>query len=282
MFEGVMDFAPGEHYDRFDPSMELAPDHLRGLELEVEGSRRRIDDFYLPLLQAITPAPRRVLDCGCGNGVSVDTLASHGYDAWGNDLSELRAWQWRERRNPERLVIANGLHLPFPDAYFDTVISSGVIEHIGVDESAIPRYSVRPRANRDEQRVEFVRELGRVLAPGGALFIDAPNGAFPIDFWHGDRAGQPRAHSLREGFLPTFAELQRISEAALPGSTIDALSPYKRLQFRQASQHAHGRLLSSATNLLFRAMTWSPLRWVARTPVNPFLVVRIVKPPLSR
>ena len=275
---GIVDFAPDEHYDRFTPSDQLTEEHLRGLELEIEGSRRRIEDFYLPLIRRTKPDARRVLDCGCGNGVSVDTLAWHGYDAWGNDLSELRAWQWRERSHPDRLVVANALRLPFPDGYFEVVISSGVIEHIGVEESSVPRYSVRALPDRDARRAAFLRELGRVLAPGGQLFIDCPNGAFPIDFWHGDAAGGPRFHSTREPFLPRYREIERAADGAIPGARVSALSPYKRLQFKQAGRHLHGRLLAPLGSLLFRTMTLPPLRWLAATALNPFLVVRIERP----
>ena len=65
------------------------------------GAVSRIQGFYLPLLRRLArergPAlPLRVLDCGCGNGLSVDLLNEAGLDAWGNDLSKLRRWQWRE------------------------------------------------------------------------------------------------------------------------------------------------------------------------------------------
>jgi len=272
---GIIDFAPGEHYDRFAPTDEVSEEHRRGLELEIEGSRRRILDYYLPLIRSVAPGARRVLDCGCGNGVSVETLLAHGYDAWGNDLSELRAWQWRQSPIPDRLVVANALTLPFPDASFDVVISSGVIEHIGVEEMAVPRYSVRALPDRDERRLAFIRELGRVLAPGGELFLDCPNGAFPIDFWHGDATGGARWHSTREPFLPRYAEIRALAREAFPGARVSALSPYRRLQFKQASRHLHGRLLAPLGNVLFRAMTLPPLRWLAKSAINPFLVVRI-------
>jgi SAM-dependent methyltransferase len=287
--DGIADFEPDGHYDRFDPSDQLSDEHLCGLELEIEGSRRRIDDFYLPLIRETSPNATRVLDCGCGNGISVETLRRHGYDAWGNDLSELRAWQWRQPPGVEqasglpsgsphgRLHIANALRLPFPDGSFHVVIASGVIEHIGVEESSLPRYSVRALRDRDAQRVKFLEELGRVVTPGGEIFIDCPNGAFPVDFWHGDAPGRPRFHWPGERFLPRYAEIRRAAEQALPGSRVRALSPRGRLQFRQAGEHLHGRLLAGPASLLFGAMNVRPLRWLATTAVNPFLVVRISK-----
>ena len=266
---GIIDFAPNAHYDRFTGTETLTDEHLRGLEIEIEGSRSRIIDYYTPMLRRGS----RVLDCGCGNGISVETLAADGFDTWGIDLSELRAWQWRERGVRDRLMIADALHLPFPDGFFDAVISSGVIEHIGVEEVAIPRYAVRPLADRDERRIAFLREIARVLAPGGTIFIDCPNGAFPIDFWHGGI----RVHSVREGFLPSFADVRRLANIALPDARVEALSPYRRLQFRQAGRHLIGRIAAPAVDVFFRLMTWRPFRFLAGTPLNPFLVVRITR-----
>jgi len=263
---GIADFSRGAYYDRFTPTDTSLERDREGWAMEVEGARRRIVDFYEPLLRA--EGARRVLDSGCGNGVSVDLLAERGYDAWGNDLSQLRQFQWRERRERERLVVASSLRLPFPDAYFDAVISSGVIEHIGVAESAVPRYSVAPLPDRDAQRAAFLAELFRVTRPGGVVFLDCPNGAFPIDFWHGDRPGAARRHSTHEGFLPMFAEIRALVP---PGTRVDALSPYKRLQFHQARRHWYGRILGPFANAFFALMP----RFIARTALNPFLVVRV-------
>jgi SAM-dependent methyltransferase len=273
--DGIADFAEGRYYDDFNPGMTLAPDHLEGLRLESEGALRRMRDYYIPL---ITEPHARVLDCGCGNGISVDVLCDAGFDAWGNDLSALRKWQWRGRRRRDRLAVASALALPFPDGYFDVVISSGVIEHIGVEETATPRYAVGPLANRDGLRREFFRELTRVLRPGGVLFIDCPNGRFPIDFWHSDAPGHPRFHSPREPFLPSFREIEEHVRALFPDAEVSALSPHRRLQFHQASAHWYGRLLERPAAAFLKLMGRGVFRILASSPLNPFLVVRVVKP----
>lgn len=270
---GIADFSGGHYYDQFDPSDQLSASHLEGLEQEIDGSRRRIEDYYGPLLRS--EGAGRVLDSGCGNGISVDILSDLGFEAWGNDLSALRKWQWRERRWRERLVVASSLSLPFANGYFDAVIASGVIEHIGVEEIGVPRYSVRPCADKEIQRAAFVRELLRVLAPDGVLILDAPNGRFPIDFWHADAPGRPRWHRLNEGFLPSFAEVRRYVNAVAPRARVNTLSPYRRLQFHQTSRHWYGRLFAPAMERFFRAMRHAPFRWLARSPLNPFLVIRV-------
>jgi len=84
----IADFAGGAYYDNFNDPSALSREHIRGLELEKEGATTRIAAYYLPLCSG-----RRVLDAGCGNGISVDLLHSAGYEAWGVDLSLLRRWQ---------------------------------------------------------------------------------------------------------------------------------------------------------------------------------------------
>jgi SAM-dependent methyltransferase len=271
--DDIADFAEGNYYDHFDPAMDLRAGHAEGLELELEGTRRRIVDFYAPMI----PARSRVLDCGCGNGLSVDLLNEAGFDAWGNDLSALRKWQWRERQRRDRLVVASAFSLPFPDDYFDVIVSSGVIEHLGVEETGVPRYSVRSLPNRDEVRVAFFRELSRVLTPGGRLFVDCPNRLFPIDFWHADVPGRPRFHSIREPFLPSYGELRRYALAALPEASIEPISPYRRLQFRQVSRHWYGRVFARPADLFLKLMTHRAFGFLSSGFLNPFLVVKITK-----
>jgi SAM-dependent methyltransferase len=269
----IADFAGGAYYDNFTDPSELAPEHVRGLELEIDGATTRIAAYYLPLIAS--SAHGRVLDAGCGNGISVDLLQSAGYEAWGVDLSLLRRWQWRERAHRDHLAVANGMKLPFADAFFQCVLSSGVIEHVGVEEHVSEKYTVTMLPDRDAQRRAFLAELLRVLAPGGTLYLDAPNGAFPIDFWHNRKAGQARVHSTREGFLPTFAEIRSLLREIDPRVSAEAVSPNGRLAFRQAGQHWYGRMLTPPMRLLFRMMDYVPV--LSRSPLNPFLVVRVTK-----
>src|SRR6058998_1366493 len=89
----IADFAGGAYYDNFTDASALSPEHLRGLELEKDGATTRIAAYYLPRIASVLcgggrprpPVPRRagapattqglharVLDAGCGNGISVD------------------------------------------------------------------------------------------------------------------------------------------------------------------------------------------------------------------
>ena len=278
--DGVADFSGGIWFDEFGGPGELSVAQRLGLENEVAGTVARVRDFYGPLLAKSRDAgrPLRVLDSGCGNGLSIDLLADLGVEAWGNDLSRLRRWQWRERRQRERLVIADTRRLPFPDAYFDAVISSGVIEHIGVTERGGVEYAVVPLPDRDGARVEFLRELLRVTAAAGTLYLDCPNGAFPIDFWHGVRPGGARLHSPAEGFLPTAAEIRGYL-GAIGDYRARPLSPHRRLRMKQVGRHWFGRLFRLPVAALLALMRVPGFRWLAGGPLNPYLVLRIEKEP---
>jgi SAM-dependent methyltransferase len=171
--------------------------------------------------------------------------------------------------------VADGGRLPFPDEYFDCVISSGVLEHIGVEEHGGTTYSVQPKNDRDVERARFVAELLRVTRPSGRLWLDFPNGAFPIDFWHGTDAGGARWHSLSEGFLPTVKEIRSLVRQTSPRARVQSISPSDRLRFQQVSRHPAGRLLSPFMRLFLKSMTWPGFRWLAGSPFNPYLVIQI-------
>ncbi len=281
---GVADFSGGRYYDNFVPGQALPEEHLEGLEEEVSGAVSRIQGFYLPLLRkrirrpAAEGNPLRVLDCGCGNGVTVDLLNEAGFATWGNDSSALRKWQWEERKNRQRLVVAEGPRLPFPDGHFDAVISSGVLEHVGVTEIGGERYSVAPRADRDAERQRFLSELLRVVRPRGRVWIDAPNGASPIDFWHGTTESMPvRWHGRREGFLPTVSEVRRYLAAIGPDCTIRILGPHRRLRFKRIRKYWYGRAFNIPARLFLWGLSLPVARILAGTWINPYLVLEITR-----
>ena len=269
--DDVADFAEGKYYDDFPGPEALAPEALRGLANEREGAR--IEDYYLSKLRALGAS--RILDSGCGNGESVDLLHRLGFDAWGHDLSALRKWQWRTQARRDRLVVADGNALPFPDGFFDAVIASGVLEHIGVAELGGDRYSVTPLSDRDEKRRGYVAELLRVLSRSGSLLLDFPNGAFPIDFWHGTKAGGARWHSTSEGFLPTVAGIRSLCAGLDRSLSVTPLSPHRRLRFNQVGGHWYGRLFRMPMKAFYRLMSVPAFGFLAATRLNPYLVLEI-------
>ena len=273
--DGIVDFAEGRYFEDHPDPNALSEDVRRGMANENEG--RRIEDYYLPALREA--GARTVLDSGCGNGEAVDVLLGAGFDAWGHDLSAFRKWQWRSRTHRQRLVVADGLNLPFPSGVFDAVISSGVLEHVGVSERGGPGiYEVSPLPDRDERRRAFLAGLVRVLAPGGTLYLDFPNGAFPIDFWHGPTAGGARWHSPVEGFLPTVRDIRRLAERLGPPLLVSVRSPHRRLRFNQVGAHWYGRLFRAPMAGFYALTAVRGFTWLAATALNPYLTLSLRRP----
>jgi SAM-dependent methyltransferase len=111
--------------------------------------------FVAPLLgrAAGRRADLRILDCGCGTGNNLRMLRAYGR-ATGIDLTF--SGLAYARRQGERLVArASALSLPFSSDTFDLVTSFDVIY-----------------AFDDERAAEALREMRRVLRPGGHLVLN--------------------------------------------------------------------------------------------------------------
>lgn len=111
--------------------------------------------FVAPMLaEAAAPdGAAMLLDCGCGTGHNLALLRRHGR-AVGIDLT----WTGLAfaRAHGERAVArASATRLPFADARFDVVTSFDVIYALGDDDEAAA-----------------LREMARVLRPGGHLVIN--------------------------------------------------------------------------------------------------------------
>ena len=115
----------------------------------------------------------KVLDFGCGIGRTVSALMLRGYDAYGVDVGEW--WgrdndaYWHDSPLPpahirDRLsaVSESDYRLPYPDRYFDLIISSQVFEHVF-------------------NYVDVFRELGRVVKPGGLSVHVFPGPGSPME-----------------------------------------------------------------------------------------------------
>jgi 2-polyprenyl-3-methyl-5-hydroxy-6-metoxy-1,4-benzoquinol methylase len=102
-----------------------------------------------------------VLDIGCGHGYGSLRLATAGFQVTGADLNPERIASARARLAHEALGfrVLNGCDLKLEDASCDYVTSFETLEH--VDDPA-----------------QFLRELHRVLKPGGLLFLSTPQNCF--------------------------------------------------------------------------------------------------------
>jgi len=128
-------------YDRVNPFVWTESMRARALELFDVGP----DD--------------RVLDVGCGTGFATEGLLEYTDDVHGIDQSPHqleKAYETFGRHGPVRFYLGDAERLPFEDGAFDAVWSSGSIE-----------YWPDP--------VATLRDLRRVVAPGGPVLVVGPN-----------------------------------------------------------------------------------------------------------
>jgi SAM-dependent methyltransferase len=116
--------------------------------------RRRL--FLRLLEQRFPPAARRIelLDFGCGTGAFLEDLDRFGAVSAVDGDPNAVAFCHARGRSEVRLV-PPGAPLPFPDRAFDLVTTLDVVEHVEDDVGAL-------------------RELRRVLRPGGLLLVAVP------------------------------------------------------------------------------------------------------------
>ncbi len=123
--------------------------------------RRRI----LTICEYLDPAPGDlILDAGCGEGfVAIVLQHVYGCRVVGLDADrEILSLGLSRKKGGggNSWLVGDATKLPFDEAVFDGVVCSEVLEHLDDDFAA-------------------VRELGRVLKPGGALAVTVPCSGYP-------------------------------------------------------------------------------------------------------
>lgn len=112
--------------------------------------------FYQKYAETLAECARdgKALDVGCGVGQVLDRVRQTGVDVVGVDVSETNLKRARERH--DQVLFYDGLRLPFKPESFDAVGALNVLEHVEEPES-------------------FIKEMIRVLRPGGRLVLSSPN-----------------------------------------------------------------------------------------------------------
>jgi SAM-dependent methyltransferase len=158
----------------------------------------------------------RVLDLGCGAGRNALFLAREGFETWGVDLSAAAIAETRRRAAAEglevRAEVASIEAIAFPDAFFDAVVSYGVLCYAPLDDVA-----------------RAIERVAEVLVPGGRFFcMTRADGDWRRGF--GEPAG-PCRWRLR-GLESTPAEAEEGMEMTLldEGTLRELLAPFSRIE----------------------------------------------------
>jgi SAM-dependent methyltransferase len=118
-------------------------------------------DIALETLRAI-PNYRtlKLIELGCGDGRMIEALAAEGCSVKGTTYLARERDHIRSREYPDHLSIDSGIDLtaslPYEANSFDAVLCMEVIEHL-------------------ECHSVIIREIGRVLRPGGLMIMSFPN-----------------------------------------------------------------------------------------------------------
>ena len=137
------------------------------------------------------PAPQRVLDVGCGWGVTLDHLERAGHHVTGMDIG--RAGLEKLDKPDRRLILGDIERGPIPQTArgaFDVVLALDVLEHLDDDMGAL-------------------RNLASLARPGGLVVVTVP--ARP-DLWSEfDDIQRHKRRYLKHGLEKLFAQ-------AIPGA----------------------------------------------------------------
>lgn len=104
------------------------------------------------------PLNRPILDLGCGEGLFAKLVFSEPIDT-GLDPNPKELEKARENGGYKELMLCEGASIPKGNASYNTVISNSVLEHI-------------------ENLEPVLKEVHRVLAPGGRFYFTVPSELF--------------------------------------------------------------------------------------------------------
>lgn len=172
-------------------------------------------DIYLfdQLLRGRIAPGMRIVDAGCGGGRNLVYFFRNGYDIFGVDadpgaIASVRAIAARLAPHlPESNFRVEPVEqMTFPDAFADVVLGSAVLHF----------------ARDDEQFAAMLRQMWRVLKPGGMLFCRL---ASDIGMESRVRKLEGRRHLLPDGSERYLVDQQLLLEltSSLGGTLLDPL-----------------------------------------------------------
>jgi ubiquinone/menaquinone biosynthesis C-methylase UbiE len=111
------------------------------------------------------PIPgKRVIDCGCGEGEYVRALREFGASIVGIEFQKSKLLDATNQNSsrPITLSAADIQEMPFRDGAFELALVNEVLEHVPDD-------------------LRGLREVNRVLKPGGLVIVFSPNRLYPFE-----------------------------------------------------------------------------------------------------
>ena len=154
------------------------------------GLERRLDMVRLE----VPLEGKRILDVGCGVGAFVRRLGEFSPSVYGVDIDEERVREGASQ--VPNLALSVGEYLPFADDTFDVILLHEVLEHVTDD-------------------LATMREVRRVLAPGGKAVVFCPNRLYPFE-----------THGVFVGKRYIFGNMPLVNW--LPNPLRDRLVPHAR------------------------------------------------------
>ena len=118
--------------------------------------------YYVELVIRYALPRTKVLDLGCGNGISARLLNQADFDVVGTDISPLFLEDAQTWENPKlHYRVCDVMELPFESESFDVICSNELVEHLPDVETALT-------------------EMMRVVCKGGRIVLSGPNLCSPL------------------------------------------------------------------------------------------------------
>jgi ubiquinone/menaquinone biosynthesis C-methylase UbiE len=139
---------------------DLLAKNIKDYEMLAEDfSRTRQFTWDIEILSQYTSDGDTVLDLGCGNGRLLEVLKKHRIEYFGPDASKKLIEIARQKYPQNKFEVGDILNLPYSDNFFNKVFAIRTLHHIPSKEF----------------RLQALKEIRRVLKPGGVLILTVWN-----------------------------------------------------------------------------------------------------------